>query len=252
MHYYQHHIGDLLKDTSHLSNEQLAVYLRMLWKYYLDEKPLDDDCEGIAFAVRSDEKTVRLLLKHYFIHAGAYWRHDRCDKEIAEFYKRSESARNNAKARWNNAGAMRAHSDGNADASKTDATHIPNTHIPNIEANASVGKPTLPPTPVQQIIDLYNEILPELPAVKLITEKRKREAPKFWRWVMTSNRSDGTRRAETFDQGVSFIRSYFERAKENDFVMGRTQKTKSHETWQADFDYLISESGRIQVVEKTK
>ena len=58
MHYYRHHIGDFLKDTGHLSNDQMGIYLRMLWKYYLDEKPLHNDCESIAFAMRSDEKTV--------------------------------------------------------------------------------------------------------------------------------------------------------------------------------------------------
>lgn len=122
----------------------------------------------------------------------------------------------------------------------------------NKEANASVGKPTVPNAPVQNIVDLYNEILTELPAVKMVTDKRKRETPKFWRWVMTSNRVDGTRRAETAMQGLEFIRSYFERAKENDFVMGRTPKAKGHEGWEAGFDYLISEPGRIQVVEKTR
>jgi len=67
MHYYTHHIGDFLKDTGHLSNDQMGVYLRMLWRYYLDEKPLQDDCESIAFAMRSDEKTVRLILRHFFV-----------------------------------------------------------------------------------------------------------------------------------------------------------------------------------------
>jgi len=127
VHYYQHHIGDFLKDAGHLTNEQLAVYLKMLWRYYLDEKPLADDCESIAFAVGSDEKTVRQILKHFFELTPDGWRQTRCDNEIARYHGKSESARNSAKARWNNANALRTQSNRNADAPKNDANQEPIT-----------------------------------------------------------------------------------------------------------------------------
>ncbi|CAB4146757.1 Protein of unknown function DUF1376 [uncultured Caudovirales phage] len=132
MHYYRHHIGDFLKDTGHLSNDQMGIYLRMLWKYYLDEKPLKDDCEGIAFAMRSDEKTVHLILRHFFVLADEGWRHKRCDKEIEEYHNKSEKAKNSASARWNNSNAMRTHTERNTDATKIDANHKPitNNHKP--------------------------------------------------------------------------------------------------------------------------
>ena len=144
MHYYRHHIGDFLKDTGHLSNDQMGIYLRMLWKYYLDEKPLKDDCEGIAFAMRSDEKTVRLILRHFFVLADDGWRHKRCDKEIVEYHNKSEKAKNSASARWNNTDAMRTHSERNADASKIDANQEPitNNHKPKKERATSVACPS--------------------------------------------------------------------------------------------------------------
>lgn len=108
MHYYQHHIGDFIKDTANLDDHQLATYLRMIWAYYTDEKPFEDDCESIAFAMRSDEKTVRLVLKHYFVLGADGWRHGRCDKEIAAFRAKGEKARNSANARWKNANASAA------------------------------------------------------------------------------------------------------------------------------------------------
>jgi uncharacterized protein YdaU (DUF1376 family) len=40
MHYYQHHIGDFIKDTSFLTNEEVGIYLKLLWIYYDTEKPL--------------------------------------------------------------------------------------------------------------------------------------------------------------------------------------------------------------------
>jgi len=128
MHYYQHHIGDFLKDTGHLSNEQLAVYMKLLWRYYLDEKPLEDDCEMLAFAVRSDEKTVRLLLRHFFVLTEDGWRQTRCDKVIQDYHDKSHKASDSAKARWNKAKAMRTHTERNADEPKNDANHKPITN----------------------------------------------------------------------------------------------------------------------------
>ena len=46
MRYYKHNIGDFLADTHFLPNEELAVYVKLVWQYYLQEKPFswkDDD-----------------------------------------------------------------------------------------------------------------------------------------------------------------------------------------------------------------
>lgn len=128
MHYYRHHIGDFLKDTGHLSNDQMGIYLRMLWKYYLDEKPLIDDCESIAFAMRSDEKTVHLILRHFFVLQDGGWKHNRCDKEIADYHDKKEKAANSANARWSNATPMRTHTERNANAPVFDANQEPRTN----------------------------------------------------------------------------------------------------------------------------
>lgn len=34
MHFYPHHIGDFLKDTSSLTPEESYYYLRLIWLYY--------------------------------------------------------------------------------------------------------------------------------------------------------------------------------------------------------------------------
>jgi Protein of unknown function (DUF1376) len=41
MYYYQHHIGDYRKDTSHLSLIEHGIYRQLLDLYYITEKPLD-------------------------------------------------------------------------------------------------------------------------------------------------------------------------------------------------------------------
>lgn len=127
MYYYQHHIGDFIKDTSHLTNEQVAVYLKMIWRYYECEKPFTDSAEDIAFAMRSDEKTVQLLLRHFFVQQDDGWHQARCDKEIQSYHSKSEKAANSANARWKNAHAMRPHSERNADATVLDANQEPRT-----------------------------------------------------------------------------------------------------------------------------
>lgn len=154
MHYYPHHIGDFIKDTANLNDHQMVTYLRMIWAYYTDEKPFPDECESIAFAMRSDEKTVHLLLRHYFDLQADGWHHKRCDRVLEEIYGKSEQARDAANKRWekerqkmrqqcdSNADAMRTHNGNHADAPLLDATQypIPNTHIK--ESGASDDAPS--------------------------------------------------------------------------------------------------------------
>jgi len=143
MHYYQHHIGDFIKDTTHLDDHQLATYLRMLWSYYTSESPISGDFEDVAFAMRTDEKTVRLLMRHFFTETPDGWHHTRCDKEIAEYHSKAEKARNSANARWKNADAMRTHSERNSSATVFDANQEPitNNHKPVKEKATVVATP---------------------------------------------------------------------------------------------------------------
>lgn len=122
----------------------------------------------------------------------------------------------------------------------------------------SSAKPTttLPTCPYQLIVESYHAHLPTLPKVQLTEgtktwEKRKKAMVAFWTFVLTSKRSDDERRAENPVQAMAWIDKYFERASANGFVMGRTKKTPGHEHWKADFDYLVGESGWVQVIEKT-
>lgn len=141
MFYYSHHIGDLIRDTANLDDHQLATYMRMLWSYYDTEKPLENNPEDLAFALRSNEKTVQLLLKHYFKLDGDVWRHTRCDIEIADYHSKKEKASNSAKARWSNAKSMPTNSERNANASKQSAnlTVLHANQEPRTKNQESIG-----------------------------------------------------------------------------------------------------------------
>jgi hypothetical protein len=116
----------------------------------------------------------------------------------------------------------------------------------------SVGGADLPQCNLQAVIDLYHEVLPELPTVRLMTESRKKAIAKQWRFVLTSKKSDGTRRAFDADQAMTWLRDYFSRARDNDFLMGRTGRQGEHANWQCDLDFLLTEKGMKHVIEKTK
>jgi hypothetical protein len=112
--------------------------------------------------------------------------------------------------------------------------------------------PGLPPCPSKAVIDLYHQVLPELPRAVLVTDKRKKAIGGLWRFVLTSSRADGTRRAQTADQALTWIRDYFERARANDFLMGRTPRSGEHANWRCDLDFLLTEKGMKHVIEKTE
>ena len=145
MHYYQHHIGDFIKDTANLDDHQLATYLRMVWAYYTNEKPITGELEDIAFAMRSDEKTVRLLLRHFFDETPEGWVHNRCEREISEYKSKGEKARDSANARWSNAKGKRTQCERNANASVLDANQEPITNNQE-EAKASLAATPPPAT----------------------------------------------------------------------------------------------------------
>ncbi len=117
------------------------------------------------------------------------------------------------------------------------------------KAPSSAGK--LPACPYDSIVSLYHEVLPELPKVRLMPAKRKKALERTWKWVLTSERADGTRRAHTADQALTWLRDYFDRARGNDFLMGRTPRTGDHASWQCDLDFLLTDNGMKHVIEKT-
>lgn len=112
----------------------------------------------------------------------------------------------------------------------------------------------IPVCPFDEIVSVYHSVLPELPGVRVMKPggPRHKAIQALWTWVLTSERSGGARRATTSEEGIAWLRNYFNRARSNDWIMGRTPRGVGHENWEADIDYLCSESGMKRVIEKTK
>ncbi|MBV8247437.1 MAG: hypothetical protein JO200_03210 [Comamonas sp.] len=117
------------------------------------------------------------------------------------------------------------------------------------EADGAKG---LPRCNFDAVVGLYHEILPELPRVRIPTDKRRKDVRKVWNWVLTSKKSDGMPRATTGDEAMTWLRGYFHRARENDFLMGRGYRSAEHAGWKCDFDFLLTERGMKHVIEKTQ
>ena len=106
MHYYQHHIGDFIKATARLSDNQTMGYLRLLWMYYDSEKPLKPDTKILAFQIGASVEDTELLLESFFVLCENGWHQTRCDKEIEEYReflnKKSNAGKASAERRKNN------------------------------------------------------------------------------------------------------------------------------------------------------
>ena len=102
MHYYQHHIGDFIKDTSFLTNEEIGIYLKLIWLYYDTEKPLPNNLFelGMKTATRDNQIVLEGLLEMFFVldEENKCWHHNRCDKEIEHYKQQLTTASKAGKA----------------------------------------------------------------------------------------------------------------------------------------------------------
>ena len=223
----------------------------MLELYYDTEQPLNSDPKKIArrvLAVTDDEReAMNLVLEEFFILQDDGWHNSRCDTEIAKYQGQIEQA-----SRAGKASAAKRYGKNLTTVERPLNQPEPEPE-PIQEANASVGSADKSlRCDTQSVVDLYHEILPELPAVRLMNDSRRKSISAFWRFVLTSKKSDGLPRATNAAEAMDWIRGYFSRARDNDFLMGRGAKAAGHEGWQCDFDFLMTEKGKKHVIEKTR
>lgn len=95
MNYYPFHLGDYIRATAHLSPIEDIVYRRLIDLYYDSEKRLLIDCLALARRIRmpEHEKTVEAILGEFFEASDQGWKHEKCDKVIADYHAKSEQRR---------------------------------------------------------------------------------------------------------------------------------------------------------------
>ncbi|QRF55327.1 YdaU family protein [Variovorax paradoxus] len=147
MNYYEHHLGDFLKKTAHLSAMQEGIYRRLLDRYYITEQPLPGDFEACCRLARAngrhEKQAVREVLAEFFSLVQGFHANARADEEIAKFQNKSKKAKASANARWEKEKAEALANSGHANASETHDADDMRTHS---EGNAPRARPQTPDT----------------------------------------------------------------------------------------------------------
>jgi phage replication O-like protein O len=97
-------------------------------------------------------------------------------------------------------------------------------------------KPAMESCPYQAIVNLYHTALPELPAVAILNDTRKRSLQARWR-------------ESEVHRDLGFWADYFFQVKTSDFLMGRVPGRNGGKSFRASFDWLIAPSNFVKVVE---
>lgn len=252
MHFYPFNIGDYASHTKHLSLLEDIAYRRLIDLYYLNERPLNGCVADVARSIgmRDNIDSVEYVLREFFEVTDQGFTQKRIDKEIAHYQDKAQKASAAGKA----SAAKRSKPTPDEQTLNGRSTDDqPNSKHETVTSKQRKKKETASVSsgPIQQVISQYNEILPELPAARLVTAKRTDAVKAFIAWVITSTRSDGTRRADNEDEAVAWTLEYFKRARDNDFIMGRTPKSATHPNWRPDLEYVLSDKGKTQIIEKT-
>lgn len=127
------------------------------------------------------------------------------------------------------------------DVPTTPAPRAPRTVIePSSEPSdpACAGKDSLGrkgACPVNDIIDLFNQVLPELPQVVLVTKERKSKLSARWN-------------DSPVHQSLDFWRDYFGSVRDSKFLMGQVMD-RDGKAFRCHFDWLICPRNFVKVVE---
>ena len=189
MHFFQHHIGDYAKDTSHLTWDEDMAYTRLLRAYYAKEAPIPEaETYRLARAsTRGQRGAVDAVLKEFFNLGPDGWHNKRADEEIVVSREKSERARDSANKLWqskrSNANAMPTLSEGNAPNNQEPITNNQEPLENLTLATAREAKPAVPPCPHLEIIDLYHKHFPmgQRVKAKLWDGKRSQHLQARWR-----------------------------------------------------------------------
>jgi len=103
LNYFEKHIGDYLKEASHLSLLEHGVYSRLRDVYYTLEGPIPDDQAARKVGARSREERDALLmvLQEFFTLVDGHWHHAKWAEDIA-VYQAGEPEREVKKANEDN------------------------------------------------------------------------------------------------------------------------------------------------------
>jgi uncharacterized protein YdaU (DUF1376 family) len=240
MHYYQHHIGDFIRDTSRLSDEQCMAYLRMIWLYYESEQPLPNNARSLAFRVGSSVESVQLILESFFRLDGDAWRHTRCDLEISEYQAICIRNRTNGKS-GGRPKKTQPVSDGLPEETQTEPHRNPNQYP--VTSNQEDQKPLSPDgdesgkkISYADIAELYNRVCGDvLPRCVALNAKRKTNIRNLCSLTINGDKPF---------RDLDFWEGYF-----NDCLTNKHWTGQNDRGWRADLEFLTRQEVALKALE---
>lgn len=240
MHYYQHHIGDFIRDTSRLSDEQCMAYMRLIWTYYESEQPLPNNPRALAFRIGATEEVVSLILDAFFKLEDGVWRHTRCDSEIAEYKAICNRNKTNGKA-GGRPKKTQSVSNGMPEVTQPEPCRNPNqypvtSNQEDQEHLSSADDEAGQKITYTAIADLYNLVCGDvLPRCVALNKKRKTNIRNLC--GMTINGCKPFRE-------LDFWEGYF-----NDCLTNRHWTGDNDRGWRADLEFLTRQEVALKALE---
>lgn len=109
------------------------------------------------------------------------------------------------------------------------------------------GKVDPLPCPVEKIVDLFHECLPENPRCKVLSNQRRGLIRQRWREASTiKNQPFGY---QTVDDGIKAWRAFFQICNDSDFLTGKAPPTPGRAPFVATVDFIFSPSGFVKTLE---
>ena len=95
MNYYKRHIGDYMKDASHLSLLEHGIYMRLMDVYYTRESaiPVDQAARLIGARSKDEKEALAVVVAEFFQEVDGFYKQTRCDIEIALMQQKAETNR---------------------------------------------------------------------------------------------------------------------------------------------------------------
>ena len=133
------YIGDYMGDTARLSTEQHGAYLLMIFDYWRNGPPADDDEELAEITKLGLDawKKQRPKIQRFFQISDGVWRHKRIDEEMsvaqANAGRASERASAAAKTRWDRERSTRAASTASSNAYSSASSNARRSPVGNAQ-----------------------------------------------------------------------------------------------------------------------
>jgi len=243
MHYYKRNLGDYAKKTGRLTMLQHGSYTLLIDACYDRETfpTLEQALEWTWASNEAEVEAVKFVLNRFFkLDKDGCYVQDRILEELLNYHKNADTNKRIAIERETKRKQKSTKREQTVDEAPPNQEPLTNNQEPYLEV-AKATRPRqagTPPAPVEQIVEMYNTMLPMLSAVTVVNDSRRRAISSRWREVVTADKLDR-------EKGLEFFQWFFDMVSKSKFLTGRVKD------WKADIDFLFNASKFPRIVEGT-